>query len=127
MININIGWKVGRIMSKEIDNNLPKSRKEALEQNTKYYFTGKPCKWGHISVRYTRSSECKACRDEYFAREDVKEMKKAYQIENNNTEKRKQYMKEYMRKYREEKPEIVSKAIDNYLKKKKNGTTQKEK
>lgn len=37
------------------------SRKEALEQNLKYYFTGKPCKNGHIDERQPKTCVCRQC------------------------------------------------------------------
>ena len=69
--------------------NLPKTRKEAQDIGAKYYFTGEPCKHGHIAPRKTKGS-CVDClkvewekanetRAEYFReynkREDVKERK----------------------------------------------------
>lgn len=39
----------------------PISKKLALEHSLKKYFTGKPCKRGHISQRYTRNSVCIDC------------------------------------------------------------------
>jgi len=41
--------------------NTPKTRKEALETNSTYYFTGKPCKNGHISRRFTKNRNCEDC------------------------------------------------------------------
>ena len=37
------------------------SRKEAVEKGLKFYFTGKPCKHGHVSKRYTAKSYCVEC------------------------------------------------------------------
>jgi hypothetical protein len=69
--------------------NLPKTRKEAQDQGAKYYFTGEPCKHGHIAPRKTKGA-CVEClkvewqqaaekRTEYFReynkREDVKDRK----------------------------------------------------
>lgn len=34
---------------------------EAKSQGLKYYFTGKVCKHGHMSPRYTNSSKCTEC------------------------------------------------------------------
>ena len=39
----------------------PKTRTEAKEIGAKYYFTGKPCKRGHISIRETKGN-CVECR-----------------------------------------------------------------
>lgn len=54
----------------------PKNRKEAKEQGAKYYYTGEPCKHGHVALRKTKGS-CVEClkiewekgnqtRSEYF-------------------------------------------------------------
>jgi len=40
---------------------LPKSCKEAKSIESKQYFTGKPCKHGHIAPRFTASNECAEC------------------------------------------------------------------
>jgi hypothetical protein len=40
--------------------NLPKTRAEAKAQGAKYYFTGEPCKHGHISPRKTKGT-CLEC------------------------------------------------------------------
>lgn len=68
---------------------LPKTRKEAQVAGAKYYFTGEPCKHGHIAPRKTKGA-CVEClkvewqqaadkRAEYFKqynqREDVKDNK----------------------------------------------------
>jgi hypothetical protein len=37
------------------------TRKAALEAGESTYFTGKPCKHGHISYRYSNSGGCKIC------------------------------------------------------------------
>ena len=39
------------------------TRQEALSQGLKFYFTGKPCKQGHVNLRYTSGASCKACTD----------------------------------------------------------------
>jgi 5-methylcytosine-specific restriction endonuclease McrA len=69
--------------------NLPKTRKEAQETGSKYYFTGGPCKHGHIAPRKTKGA-CIEClkvewqqsaekRAEYFKqynqREEIKDQK----------------------------------------------------
>ena len=37
------------------------SHKQAKEAGQRYYFTGKPCKWGHVAHRRTRDSSCMEC------------------------------------------------------------------
>lgn len=39
-------------------------RKSAVALNLKSYFTGKPCKSGHISKRETGTGQCRACKKE---------------------------------------------------------------
>ena len=41
------------------------SRKSAKEQGLKTYFTGNPCKRGHVSQRYTKSKTCVECNSAY--------------------------------------------------------------
>ena len=40
--------------------NLPKTRKEAQDAGAKYYFTGEPCKHGHVAPRKTKGA-CVEC------------------------------------------------------------------
>lgn len=40
------------------------SRKDALALGLRRYYTGKPCKHGHVTERYTRKSTCVACAQE---------------------------------------------------------------
>ena len=69
--------------------NLPKTRQEAKDTGAKYYFTGEPCKHGHIAPRKTKGA-CVECLKvewkeaaekragyfrEYNKREDVKDRK----------------------------------------------------
>jgi hypothetical protein len=76
--------------------NLPKTRTEAKAAGAKYYFTGEPCKHGHIAPRKTKGS-CVDClkvewqqaaetRAEYFReynqREDVKDRKHDWYLAN---------------------------------------------
>lgn len=74
----------------------PKTRAEAKATGAKYYFTGEPCKHGHIALRKTKGS-CVEClkiewgegnqtRAEYFKeynkREDVKDRKNRWYQKN---------------------------------------------
>jgi hypothetical protein len=42
--------------------NLPTTRKNALAQGYTHYFTGKPCKHGHISKRSASNANCSHCQ-----------------------------------------------------------------
>ena len=78
---------------------LPKTRSEAKAQGAKYYFTGEPCKHGHVAPRKTKGV-CVEClkvewtkgnetRAEYFReynkRENVKDRKNEWYQENRET------------------------------------------
>ena len=79
--------------------NLPTTREEAKKTGSKYYFTGQPCKHGHIAARKTKGA-CLEClkvewvkgnetRADYFReynkREDVKDRKNEWYQENRET------------------------------------------
>ena len=40
---------------------LPRTRKEAIETGSKRYFTGKPCKRGHVTTRFSSTKQCSEC------------------------------------------------------------------
>ena len=76
--------------------NLPATREEAKKTGNKYYFTGQPCKHGHVAPRKTKGA-CIEClkvewvkgnetRADYFReynkREDVKDRKNEWYQEN---------------------------------------------
>jgi hypothetical protein len=41
---------------------LPKTRKEALEIGSSYFYTGRPCKHGHVAPRYSSGGACALCQ-----------------------------------------------------------------
>lgn len=41
---------------------MPDNRKEAKEQGTTYFFTGVPCRHGHVAPRMTVNNACTLCR-----------------------------------------------------------------
>lgn len=59
------------------------SRKDAILTKSSKYFTGKPCKNGHLSERYTQSGVCKSClhqshRPRYVEMPEEKEARMAF-------------------------------------------------
>lgn len=40
---------------------LPKTRNEAREAGSRFYFTGRPCRHGHVDKRYAFSEMCHTC------------------------------------------------------------------
>lgn len=72
--------------------NLPPTRAEALRIGSKYYFTGKPCKNGHISKRTSNSGRsCFECAKERRKKSRAKnpEIWRQYNKKSNSGEKRK--------------------------------------
>lgn len=51
------------------------TRAEAQAKLLKTYFTGKPCKHGHISERYTSTGACLACTDFHVANYQARQKK----------------------------------------------------
>jgi len=72
-----------------------KTRQEALINNEKYYFTGKPCKKGHISERHVAGG-CMMCRKENG--KEYRENNKDYIKEWHKQNHKKTYSKEKRRK-----------------------------
>jgi len=76
------------------------SRQEAKERGLKFYFTGKPCKRGHIAERYTSNGKCIRCEKDYQVdyyadnKEAIAEQRKSYQAANKEAvaERRKTYL-----------------------------------
>ena len=44
-------------------------KQEAIKNGEKKYFTGKPCKHGHIAERYTKDGNCIVCRASQYSRD----------------------------------------------------------
>ena len=83
------------------------SKREAISKGTDRYFTGKPCKRGHISERYVKSHNCIACQNDHNQNRDFERMRWAnrqymednkQQIELRHGERRRERRKE---RYRE--------------------------
>lgn len=103
--------------------------KEAKEQGLDRYFTGKPCKHGHISKRYTYNSLCVMCKKNW---EEVNKEKRTAQRKKLRKDKpeahrktaKKYYEKnrdkrlEYAAKYRQERKDLVN-ATNRKIKAKK--------
>lgn len=113
---------------------LPKSRKEALERNSKFYFTGRPCKHGHTDARYTSGSDCVVCcgeqarkqrekhsseewkqkRQEIYLRRKAKSAQEARRYRENNRQKLREYHREYYKGYRDRAAERIRATLGRY-------------
>ena len=112
--------------------NLPKTRQEAMATGAKYYFTGEPCKHGHIAPRKTKGS-CVEClkvewekanetRAEYFReynKSDAGQKAKRKYYEANKDAviakartRNKNKVSEYKAAYKERNPELYKEFVN---------------
>jgi 5-methylcytosine-specific restriction endonuclease McrA len=77
------------------------SRREALSQGLSYYFTGKPCKHGHVSQRRTNSRICMDCQRDYESKNREKRREKNRKYRLKNIDKLKGSYRDYYRKNRD--------------------------
>ena len=95
------------------------SRAEAREQGLTKYFTGKPCKNGHIAERYTKTCECSKCIYErtkkYTSTERGREKKKelASAWGKNNRDKVNSYRQKWINKNPEKTKEYKNKRLND--------------
>lgn len=87
----------------------PASQAEALRQGATYYFTGEPCKKGHISERFAKNRNCREC---LRIRNRERTKKKDYWIDYGDDgykEKKREYARKYYAKNKEKWTEGVKK------------------
>jgi hypothetical protein len=103
---------------------LPKSLSEAIKAGSRFYFTGAPCKKGHLEPRYTSSAECIVCRKSKSSsrhKEKREEILRSTRIKsrekyNNDEEYRLKilaWQKEYREQYRDRRIESQRKYVEN--------------
>lgn len=82
------------------------SKKEAKEKGLNRYFTGKPCKHGHISERRTENSNCVECQKVFMQgyyknnKEAMNASASQYYLDNRDK------ILEYTRKYYKDRPHV---------------------
>ena len=98
------------------------SRKKAKERGLNRYFTGKPCKRGHVVARYTSNCKCPLCHQQtrkesdikYFLSHSVEIIQKQRKFRKENPDSRKEETRKY---YTKNKTKICTKArewaVDN--------------
>lgn len=91
------------------------SRKEAVSIGLKFYFTGKPCKNGHISKRYTAKSYCLECSRLSALESQNKNPERKRQNQSRYHEKNKEKLK---KKYHDNKAEYSERSREYYNKNK---------
>lgn len=102
---------------------LPKSKKEAKEVGSTYYYTGKPCKRGHVNKRFSVSGVCYDCHllhsKTYYERYHEESVAKRSEWRKENPDYFKQwkkqhpsYMSEYCKVWREDNPDYRKEYYD---------------
>ena len=84
-------------------------RAEAIALGLKWYFTGKPCKHGHIDLRQVSDKSCKTCGKIKFAKWEAKNLAKRAQDKRNARLKNPEKYREIAKKYRESDPDRYKK------------------
>ena len=82
----------------------PTTREEAKKTGSKYYFTGQPCKHGHISLRKTKGA-CLECLKVEWAKGN--ETRAEYFKQYNQSEASQKAKKEY---YERNKEQVIARA-----------------
>jgi len=82
----------------------PNTREEAKKIGAKYYFTGQPCKHGHVALRKTKGSCIECLKIEW---EKAKETRAEYFAKYNKSEAGQKAKKEY---YEKNKSLVIAKA-----------------
>lgn len=88
-----------------LETHSPKTKQEAVQSGSKVFFTGVPCKNGHIAPRFVSDGRCETCRKEngkkYYGRykSDVLSKRKKRYLKNKDHEK--QYMSQWRKNNRE--------------------------
>ena len=70
-------------------------RREALRRGLRTYFTGKPCKHGHITERNSKSGLCAGCNRMRAQMNYSKDPERIRAWQRDNPEKLKEYGKRY--------------------------------
>ncbi len=73
-------WQNGRVqklvdLDALIESGLPTNRQEARKSGSKYYFTGDPCRNGHLSPRYMNGDCIQCTRDRHRRAADKRRAK----------------------------------------------------
>ena len=84
--------------------NLPKTRKEAQNSGAKYYFTGEPCKHGHVAPRKTKGACVECMKIEW---QQAAEKRADYFREYNKSEAGQQAKRKY---YEANKENVIARA-----------------
>jgi len=91
---------------------IPSTASEALERNEMFYFTGKKCSKGHLSLRYASTKHCKMCSKirEKVRWADSKSRDKCLDKQRRWRKQNFEYYQSYMKEWRSENQDKVNKS-----------------
>lgn len=75
------------------------SRAEALACGLNHYFTGKPCKHGHIDIRRVCDKKCSSCHRQTVRRYEAANKDAILQRRRDNYQEKREVLREYNRAY----------------------------
>ena len=89
---------------------IPSTASEALERNEMFYFTGKKCSKGHLSLRYASTKHCKMCSKirEKVRWADSKSRDKCLDKQRRWRKQNFEYFQSYMKEWRSKNQEKVN-------------------
>lgn len=83
---------------------LPRTRQEALELGSRHYFTGKPCKHGHVEKRFSQRGTCMGCSRsialDVYRRDPALAISKVRKWESENPDRRKYHRRKGVAQHR---------------------------
>lgn len=83
-------------------------RKDAKAKGLKRYFTGKPCKNGHVDWRYTANAHCVSCAKMWLLKWREANPQKVNQYSNNWQKRNRPHMNRYYAEWLKKKKQINS-------------------
>ena len=90
------------------------SRKDAIAKGMNRYFTGKPCKHGHISERYTQAGNCDSCQSIKAKRHQKTEKYKIYVRKYRQSEHGRKIVNEAAKRFfKTDKGKLIKKRFDS--------------
>lgn len=86
------------------------TRSEARSNNLTRYYTGKPCRYGHLASRYTKDARCLDCCKILSAQSRERHIERRRLQDREYARGKSAERREYLAAYRAEKPEIIKAA-----------------
>ncbi len=93
---------------------LPNTRRDALELGVERYYTGKPCKLGHVAERSTRNGECIECATIRWQAEQREHPERAAARTAAWRSRNPDYSKNYIKQWRAANPEKAKALLQKW-------------